>query len=173
MASSNRVSFDLEAARSGTTATGFSNDVKSPSIHSEPELSQSPTSIKRRQTRKLTKCATIDEHPSRPNWRPGQEPGLDPSKPNGGRPSEQPTRHEECQVTVVDYSVEKMRKNEFDNAGLIDFLKQKQESWITCRWININGLSWDVIQALGRTKGLHKLALEDLLNTSNRTKADW
>ena len=45
--------------------------------------------------------------------------------------------------------------------------------WATCRWININGLSWDVIQLLGNDKGLHRLAIEDLLNPRNRTKADW
>ena len=34
-------------------------------------------------------------------------------------------------------------------------------------------LSWDVIQALGKYRKLHKLAIEDLTNTHNRTKVDW
>ena len=46
-------------------------------------------------------------------------------------------------------------------------------NWAACRWININGLSWDVIKLLGNDKHLHQLAIEDLLNPRNRTKADW
>lgn len=62
---------------------------------------------------------------------------------------------------------------ELDNEQLIQFLDMKQESWVKCRWINVNGLSWDVIQALGQYKKLHRLAIEDMINTANRTKADW
>ncbi|KAL0473966.1 hypothetical protein QR685DRAFT_569966 [Neurospora intermedia] len=35
--------------------------------------------------------------------------------------------------------------------------------WVKCRWISL----------LGRHKNLHRLAIEDLLNTRNRTKAEW
>ena len=45
--------------------------------------------------------------------------------------------------------------------------------WAVCRWINVNGLSWDVIKLLGNDKRLHRLAIEDLLNPRNRTKVDW
>ena len=34
-------------------------------------------------------------------------------------------------------------------------------------------LDRDVIKVLGQQKGLHRLAIEDLLNTRSRTKADW
>jgi Mg2+ and Co2+ transporter CorA len=34
-------------------------------------------------------------------------------------------------------------------------------------------LSWDVIKLLGNFKKLHPLAIEDLMHTGNRTKADW
>ncbi len=66
-----------------------------------------------------------------------------------------------------------MVMHDFDNAGLIQFLDKEQEDWIKCRWINVNGLSWDVIQALGKHKKLHRLALEDVTHTYNRAKADW
>jgi Mg2+ and Co2+ transporter CorA len=62
---------------------------------------------------------------------------------------------------------------DMDNKGLINFLREDQEGWVRCRWINVNGLSWDVIQALGNYKNLHRLSIEDLVNTNNRTKADW
>lgn len=66
-----------------------------------------------------------------------------------------------------------MEMHDFGNAAMIEFLQKPQEAWIKCRWISVNGLSWDVIQALGKYKKLHRLAVEDLMNTNNRTKADW
>jgi Mg2+ and Co2+ transporter CorA len=112
------------------------------------------------------------EAAQRPNWGPGQEPGLDPSKENGGR-SQAPMLKEVCQITVVDYSEDYIETHDFDNEGFIDFVSRPQEEWIKCRWINVNGLSWDVIQACGAAKNLHKLSIEDLINTDNRTKVDW
>jgi hypothetical protein len=84
-----------------------------------------------------------------------------------------PTLSAPCDITVVDFSQTAMVTNNFDNQGFIDFLEQPQDKWIKCRWININGLSWDVIQAVGRHKHLHKLALEDIMELKNRTKAEW
>ena len=52
-------------------------------------------------------------------------------------------------------------------------MDKPRPDWAVCRWINVNGLSWDVIKLLGNDKGLHRLAIEDLLNPRNRTKADW
>jgi len=162
------VNFDVEAGQSTTTDTA--------QHHSLPFTSSDIDSpyLKRRQTRTNTSKSfkTVDENALRPSWHPGQEPGLDPSKPNGGR-AQIPTLHEECQITVVDFSEKDMKMNEFDNGGLIRFLDIPQEDWIKCRWINVNGLSWDVIQALGNHKKLHRLAIEDMINTNNRTKADW
>jgi Mg2+ and Co2+ transporter CorA len=66
-----------------------------------------------------------------------------------------------------------MRQYELDNDTLEQFLKREREPWVQCRWINVNGLSWDVIKILGNHKGLHRLAIEDVVHTTNRTKADW
>lgn len=79
-----------------------------------------------------------------------------------------------------------------DNKSLVPFMEEARPDWVACRWINVNGLSWDVIRLLGNDKGLHRLAIEDLvrlgwtsalvrlaqcdvckMNTKNRTKADW
>lgn len=98
---------------------------------------------------------------------------MDPSKPDGGQPGGLPTLHTTCQITVVDFSHSDMEVHEFDNHELIEFMKKPQPSWVKCRWINVNGLSWDVIQALGGAKDLHRLAIEDIMNTRNRTKVDW
>ena len=84
-----------------------------------------------------------------------------------------PMRHEECQITVVDYSETDINIHELDNASLIKFLEKPQENWVKCRWINVNGISWDVVQALAQNKHLHTLAVEDVITANNRTKADW
>ena len=60
-----------------------------------------------------------------------------------------------------------------DNDSLGAFLQNPRPDWAECRWINVNGLSWDVIQMLGKHKHLHRLAIEDMMNPRNRTKADW
>ncbi|RDA84069.1 hypothetical protein CP532_0780 [Ophiocordyceps camponoti-leonardi (nom. inval.)] len=108
-----------------------------------------------------------------PAWQqPGAEPGYDPDLPDGGHAS-MPSLSVPCDITVIDFSAERMVKRHFDNEAFIAFLHRPKEEWACCRWINVNGLSWDVIQAVGSKKGLHKLALEDVMNLRNRTKADW
>lgn len=107
-----------------------------------------------------------------PGWQPGSEPGFDPHLPDGGHAS-MPTLSAPCKITVVDFSHNYVEKRHFENQSFIEFLERPKDEWAKCRWININGLSWDVIQAVGHKKGLHKLALEDVMNIRNRTKADW
>jgi len=142
------------------------------------KIAISPMVLKRRTTRTATMQTTtgqsgktVNADKSQKDWHPGQEPGLDPSKPNGGRKA--PMLYEKCQITVVDYSEDDLEMHDFNNDELIEFLKTPQEDWIKCRWINVNGLSWDVIQAVAEYKKLHRLAIEDLVNIENRTKADW
>ncbi|KAK3208216.1 hypothetical protein GRF29_96g1758716 [Pseudopithomyces chartarum] len=65
------------------------------------------------------------------------------------------------------------QKHELTNETLREFLAKPREDWVTCRWYSVNGLSWDVVRMLGEKQKLHSLAIEDLVHTSNRTKADW
>lgn len=108
----------------------------------------------------------------RTGWRPGAEPGFDPYKKDGGHASlaklAQP-----CDITVVDFSHQDIDVNHLTNDTLPPFLNRAQPGWAKCRWINVNGLSWDVIASLGKYKRLHKLSIEDIMNTRNRTKTDW
>ncbi|KAJ1337311.1 magnesium transporter [Microdochium nivale] len=142
----------------------------------QPALPFSPGGLRRRNTRSNT-FRVVDDFQEfeldHPNWRPGAEPGVDPEKPDGGHPGSKPDLRATCQITVVDFSPDKLEIHELDNQQLIDFVKSPQPDWAKCRWINVNGLSWDVIQALGQYKKLHRLAIEDIMNTRNRTKADW
>lgn len=105
------------------------------------------------------------------SWKPGQEPGIDP---HWSHPARVPVGlKESCEITVVDFSQEHMEVQYLDNDSLEEFLEGPKPANTNCRWISVNGLSWDVISLLGRTKGFHRLAIEDMLNRHNRTKADW
>ena len=81
--------------------------------------------------------------------------------------------NQHCDITVVDFSDQKVDKRYLDNGNLKEFLETPKPEWAECRWINVNGLSYDVIRLLAIDKNLHSLAIEDLMNTKGRTKVDW
>ncbi|KAI1610978.1 MIT family metal ion transporter [Exophiala viscosa] len=111
-------------------------------------------------------------------WAPGLEPGIDTSDPAPtGQEGHLTSVHYEnlkqrCEITVVDFSNDDITTTDLDNDNLEEFLQKPQQP-ADVRWINVNGLSWDVIRLLGNNKRLHPLAIEDLINTRNRTKVDW
>ncbi|MCJ1265064.1 hypothetical protein MMC22_004939 [Lobaria immixta] len=146
--------------------------------HAAPIPPTSPTKSVHLQTRPMRSSTASSYRPSRRGqpWQPGQEPGIDTSAPQHSHPSFTglvPVLHEECEITVVDFSQEEMQMHRLDNRSLVLFMAEPRPDWAACRWISVNGLSWDVIKLLGNDKGLHRLAIEDLMNTKNRTKADW
>ncbi|KAF8425148.1 hypothetical protein EV426DRAFT_532286 [Tirmania nivea] len=96
---------------------------------------------------------------------PGSEPGLNPDS--------KVDLHTRCGITVVDFSQDQVIQTELENDDLSEFLEEDRPEWSSVRWINLNGLSWDCISAVAKKYKLHSLALEDLLNTKNRTKCDW
>ena len=115
-------------------------------------------------------------------WTPGQEPGIDTSDPAppysqghpiGGDSSHLEKLNQRCEITVVDFSNEAVSTTDLDNDNIEEFLQKSPQDWANVRWINVNGLSWDVIRVLGNHKLLHRLAIEDLIHTRNRTKVDW
>ncbi|KAK3051501.1 hypothetical protein LTS18_012426, partial [Coniosporium uncinatum] len=109
--------------------------------------------------------------PTRPvTAEPGAEPGVDTTKE--ADPQYKSLRAE-CAITVVEFSADRMETRELDNDSLQPHLDTPKEEWVTCRWINVDGLSYDVIQMLGNYKKLHRLAIEDLMYTRGWTKADW
>ena len=140
--------------------------------------SDSVTSLRRRVQRANTARSYYRDgsSPDR-GWEPGNEPGIDPNKPllpDGTDLKLFPVElHRQCEITVVDFSQHEMRQYVLDNDTLEPFLLREREPWVQCRWINVNGLSWDVIRILGTHKNLHRLAIEDLMNPDNRTKVDW
>ena len=86
----------------------------------------------------------------------GAEPGVDP-------------RHslayvsyghikENCTIEIADYSSVRSSFGKMGNKGFVQFLADpvasKREPWVKVRWINIGGISWDVISALAIRYGM-------------------
>ena len=150
---------DLEAQSPRSSASA---PVPVPSASSSIEIAL------RRPKRSLT-AQVYQPHSQGRLWKPGQEPGIDPNHPS----SSQYELRTDCGITVVDFSQDDMQMQELDNRTIQAFLATPRDEKHTCRWINVNGLSWDVISAIGKAKRFHRLAVEDMINRKNRTKADW
>lgn len=74
-------------------------------------------------------------------------------------------------VTCVDYSPVKAVDQRIDD--LDDFLSHHRPEWVKVRWINVDGLSdMRVIHALATKYQLHPLAIEDLVDVSDRPKVE-
>ncbi|KAG9565933.1 hypothetical protein KCU71_g7158, partial [Aureobasidium melanogenum] len=136
----------------------------------------SGTSIASNETtrqRRLSRSNTVKTYhePTRPNWQPGAEPGIDTD-------AERVSPHLEalrarCDILVADFGAEQLETVQVENNSLEEILTEKRPPHLPCRWISVNGLSWDVIKILGQHYGLHRLAIEDLIHTRTRTKCDW
>ena len=80
----------------------------------------------------------------------GAEPGVDPRR-NSAFAAYGHVR-QKCVIDVVDYSSIRCSAGRMTNGGFINFLQNDRasarEPWVRVRWINIGGISWDVISAL-------------------------
>lgn len=130
----------------------------------------------RRARRRFSMANTVKVYntPNRPNWQPGAEPGIDTNeKVDENADPHLEALYKKCDIVVVDFSSEDIESVEADNNNLLEVLSQKRPHHLPCRWISVNGISWDVIKILGQHFGLHRLAIEDLINVRTRTKVDW
>ncbi|KAL5435982.1 hypothetical protein PMIN07_003904 [Paraphaeosphaeria minitans] len=150
---------------SATAARADGNGLLSPTLSVD-------STLRRRPTRSNTvRHYQSPHHAGRRTWeQPGAEPGVDTKKEPEDNYS---NLKAECDITVVDFSDEGYKCVELDNVTLEAFLRDHPKDPNQCRWINVNGLSFDVIRTLGNTHSLHRLAIEDLMNTRGRTKVDW
>jgi Mg2+ and Co2+ transporter CorA len=153
-----------------TTATAAA---ASPDDVFSPDRASIDSTLRRRITRSHTVKNYEDyKSPTRLNWEEaGAEPGVDTKNETDAYKYHH--LHAPCLITVVDFSDERVECHELDNDTLEEFLSRPKEEWVACRWINVNGLSWDVIRMLGNHKQLHRLAIEDLMTDKGRTKVDW
>jgi hypothetical protein len=75
---------------------------------------------------------------------PGAEPGIDPRRESVKRAYAY--IHEECEVEVIDYAAQHVKFQQFNNESFINFLNKTDRSPpMKVRWINIAGISWDII----------------------------
>ena len=161
---------DVEAQPGTSSPTAPHSDQKSPKSPTSPN-----GSLRFRRPKRSNTAKTYNPERFGGGWRPGQEPGIDVSAPSEGGPGRDSLAelHEQCDITVIDFSQENMHMYHYGNDTLGGFLDAPRPDWVDCRWISVNGLSWDVIKLLGKYKHLHRLAIEDMTNPRNRTKADW
>ncbi|KIK71539.1 hypothetical protein GYMLUDRAFT_186369 [Collybiopsis luxurians FD-317 M1] len=107
----------------------------------------------------------------------GAEPGVDPRRATadiqyGGI-------KQDCVIELVDYNSTSISYGRMTNKELVNMLADENASarqpWAKVRWINIGGLSWDVIKAVSLKYDIHPLALEDVFHTRSQTrsKADY
>ncbi|RMY40974.1 hypothetical protein D0865_12407 [Hortaea werneckii] len=108
-----------------------------------------------------------------PHFQPGAEPGIDTSAASDVLPPHLASLQKECKINIFDISLDEVRHTQALNDDLPAVLAEERHMNLPCRWISVNGLSWDVIKALGNKYSLHRLAIEDLLHPSTRTKVDW
>jgi Mg2+ and Co2+ transporter CorA len=160
------------------------DDSRSPGLHrTDTNASKSTMKSLRRRGRSGTNTVmyATPEMGSTPGWTPGMEPGIDtrgePAPPYSEGQHQTAPHYENlkqrCEITVVDFSNDAVSTTDLDNDNIEEFLATRPPAWSDVRWINVNGLSWDVIRVLGNYKHLHPLAIEDLIGTKNRTKVDW
>jgi hypothetical protein len=164
-------SVDGTAPRRGRSVTSATATAALPDDALSPDRCSVDSTLRRRITRSHT--VRHYQSPTRPyqHQEPGAEPGVDTK--NDTDVASYHHLYARCAITVVDFSDERVECHELNNDTLNEFLQKPQEEWVSCRWINVNGLSWDVIRSLGNHKQLHRLAIEDLMSTNSRTKVDW
>ncbi|KAK3064360.1 hypothetical protein LTS18_007923 [Coniosporium uncinatum] len=125
----------------------------------------------RRKSRSNT--VTTYHAPEQPNWQPGAEPGIDTTQASELVSPRLEALKALCDITIVDFSDGDIVSFKASNDTLAEILEEPRSEGTACRWISVNGLSWDVIKIIGNKYGLHRLAVEDLINTHSRTKVDW
>lgn len=80
----------------------------------------------------------------------GAEPGVDPRRASadllyGGI-------KKDCVIELFDYSSVRSSVGRMTNKEFVHLMEDRsastKESWVKVRWINIGGMSWDVIKAV-------------------------
>ncbi|KAG1902533.1 uncharacterized protein F5891DRAFT_1022041 [Suillus fuscotomentosus] len=103
----------------------------------------------------------------------GAEPGVDPRRQSAYL--HYAHIRERCEIQIADYSTLRSSFGNMDNERFVQMLNDKRSSerepWVKVRWINVCGISWDVMSALALKYGLHPLALEVVLHKHGHTRS--
>lgn len=80
----------------------------------------------------------------------GAEPGIDPRRESAFLSYGH--IRQKCLIEVVDYSIMRTSFGRMTNTEFVNLINDERasarEPWVKVRWINIGGISWDVISAL-------------------------
>ncbi|KAI9454908.1 hypothetical protein BJY52DRAFT_1427217 [Lactarius psammicola] len=107
----------------------------------------------------------------------GAEPGIDPRRHSAFATFG--NIRQKCLIDIIDYSSLRCSSGRMTNREFVEFLRNREasapEPWVKVRWINVGGISWDVISALALKYDMHPLSIEDLLHRRGhaRSKADY
>lgn len=86
----------------------------------------------------------------------GAEPGIDPRRESAYLAYGH--IRQKCLIEVVDYSSVRSSFGRMTNSEFINLLADERasakEPWVKVRWINVGGISWDVISALAIKYGM-------------------
>ena len=83
----------------------------------------------------------------------GAEPGIDPRRSSANL--DYGHVREKCSIDIVDYSSLRFSHKSMHNQEFVEFMDKAalttRDPWVKVRWINIGGLSWDVMSAVALT----------------------
>jgi len=86
----------------------------------------------------------------------GAEPGVDPRRYSAS--IHYAHVRERCVIQIVDYSTVRSSFGKMDNERFVKMLNDesssRREPWAKVRWINVCGISWDVMSALALKYGM-------------------
>ncbi|KAJ6586423.1 magnesium transporter [Mycena vulgaris] len=103
----------------------------------------------------------------------GAEPGVDPRRAEAD--AEFGGIMQQCVIEVVDYSAVRSSFGRMKNREFVELMNNPEasarEPWVKVRWINIGGMSWDVIKAVSIKYDLQPLALEDVFHAHPRARS--
>jgi len=156
---------------------------------SDPPSTLTPIQRFRMSVRKVMRLSKTSSYISGKG--PGAEPGIDVRK-DSVRSTYGHIR-QSCMIEIADYSSVRSSFGKMTNREFISFLDDpaasEREHWVKVRWINVGGISWDVVRALAfkygafnshpfahatftiRRADLHPLSLEDLLLVPGRPRS--
>jgi hypothetical protein len=98
----------------------------------------------------------------------GAEPGIDPRKRSAI--GQYGHIRQACTIDVVDYSSLRLSSQQMNNDEFVAWLANEQaskrEPWVKVRWIDIQGISWDVLSVLAIKYGKFQKCIRNVAHLS-------
>lgn len=171
---SGRSSPEQNRNRSPPARDSMTMDRRGSTVSRISSRSSNEAHLRHRRLERSNTVKTFNNEPEVDVWQqPGAEPGIDVNVDDEKVPPHLINLVAPCDIQIVDFSEANISVRKADNESLKDLLDEPKPDDSKCRWINVNGLSWDVIKFIGNRYRLHRLAIEDLIHTHSRTKVDW